>query len=111
MIGGAHHLNAITLKLYDSRGALLNTRTISLPPNGHLAQFATELFPELNGMGDFDGALSISSAIPFEATALRTRGAGKRRGRGSVKVRRTDKARLVHLKTLEQQSDVPLHRR
>jgi hypothetical protein len=63
--------NTITLNLFNRAGFVSGTRDITLPPNGHLAQFVTEIFPELAPVSDFDGALSIRSQTPFSALALR----------------------------------------
>src|SRR5262249_110249 len=62
--------NTITLNLFNQDGSLAATRDITLPVNGHLAQFVTELFPQF-GSSDFDGALSIHSSTGFSALALR----------------------------------------
>jgi hypothetical protein len=63
--------NTITLDLFNRDGFVLDTRNITLPANGHLAHFVTEIFPQLASQTDFDGALSIHSATPFSALALR----------------------------------------
>ena len=63
--------NTITLSLFNSDGFPAGTRSVTLPANGHLAQFVTEIFPELASLADFDGALSISGAASFSALALR----------------------------------------
>ena len=62
--------NTITLNLFNRDGFVAATRDITLPVNGHLAQFVTELFPQL-GSSDFDGALSIHGSAGFSALALR----------------------------------------
>lgn len=63
--------NTITLDLFNRTGFVAGSRQITLPPNGHLAQFVTEIFPELAALTDFDGALSIHSSTVFSALALR----------------------------------------
>jgi hypothetical protein len=63
--------NPVELKLFDSAGTLFATRAIILPSNGHHAQFVTEIFSELASVTDFEGALSMSSSVPFSALALR----------------------------------------
>jgi len=65
--------NTISLTLFSQDGFVAATRDITLPANGHLAQFVTELFPQL-GSSDFDGALSVHSSTPFSALALRLSG-------------------------------------
>jgi hypothetical protein len=62
--------NTINLSLFNSAGFSAGTRSITLPANGHLAQFVTEIFPEVAAQNDFDGALSINSASSFSALAL-----------------------------------------
>ncbi len=66
--------NTITLDLFNPQGFLAATQNITLPPNGHLARFVTELFPVLASAPDFDGALSIHSPAAFTALALRLTG-------------------------------------
>jgi len=62
--------NTITLKLFG-QGGIPYEQTVSLPPNGHLARFVTEIFPQLASVQNFDGALSMHSSIPFSPLALR----------------------------------------
>jgi hypothetical protein len=63
--------NTITLDLFNREGFVAATRDITLLPNGHMAQFVTELFPQLASLSNFDGALSMRSQTPFSALALR----------------------------------------
>jgi len=63
--------NTITLQLFDRMGFVSATQDITLPPNGHLARFVTEIFPQLASVADFDGALSMHSSTAFSALALR----------------------------------------
>src|SRR5262249_8698743 len=63
--------NTITINLFNQEGFLAITRTVTLPANGHLARFVTEIFPELATAADFDGALSMRSSTEFSALALR----------------------------------------
>jgi hypothetical protein len=63
--------NTITLQLFAGQGGTPDTQTVTLPPNGHLAQFVTEIFPQLASLENFDGALSLQSSTPFSALALR----------------------------------------
>src|SRR5262245_8352434 len=64
--------NTLTIELFDVAGALSDKRTVTLPPDGHLANFVTELFPQLASVTDFDGAISIRSETHFSAVALRS---------------------------------------
>src|SRR5207302_2857071 len=57
--------NAISLQLFNKDGFVAATQVITVPPNGHVARFVTELFPQLASVTDFDGALSFSSGISF----------------------------------------------
>src|SRR5262249_3088007 len=66
--------NTISLTLFNREGFVSGSRDITLAPNGHLAQFVTEIFPQLASVSDFDGALSIRSATAFSALALRLTG-------------------------------------
>jgi hypothetical protein len=63
--------NTITLTLFNRDGFVAGNRDITLPPNGHLAQFVTEIFPQLASLADFDGAVSMHSSAAFSALALR----------------------------------------
>jgi hypothetical protein len=63
--------NTISLKLFNQDGFVFATKDITLPANGHVARFVTELFPELASLANFDGALSIYSSTSFSAIALR----------------------------------------
>jgi hypothetical protein len=63
--------NSLTLQLFDNVGTLLDTQTVTLPPNGHVAKFVTELFPQLSSVADFNGAVAIRSQTQFSAVALR----------------------------------------
>ena len=63
--------NIITLKLFDRQGFMSARQDITLPPNGHLARFVTQIFPQLASLTDFDGAVSMSSSTDFSALALR----------------------------------------
>jgi outer membrane protein assembly factor BamB len=49
----------------------ITTVTISLPPQGHIARFAEEFFPDEAIVGS-EGTLLISSDIPIVVAALRT---------------------------------------
>src|SRR6185369_3879485 len=64
----------IAVDLFDRSGFVADKREITLPPNGHLAKFVTELFPQLASASDFDGALSVHSSTAFSALALRLSG-------------------------------------
>jgi hypothetical protein len=64
----------ITLKLFNKDGFVAGSQDVNLPPNGHVSQFVTDLFPQLASVADFDGALSMSSASQFSALAVRETG-------------------------------------
>ncbi len=63
--------NTISLQLFNRSGFVSAARDITLPANGHLAQFVTEIFPQLASMTDFDGALFMRSFTSFSTLALR----------------------------------------
>jgi hypothetical protein len=71
-VANSQTANTLTIELFDSAGALSDTQTIILPPNGHVAKFVTELFPQLASMDSFDGAVAVHSNIQFDAVALRS---------------------------------------
>ena len=66
---------AIDLRLLNRNGDVIGNQQITLPSNGHVARFVTELFPQPASLPDFDGALSLHGAAIFAATALRLTGA------------------------------------
>jgi hypothetical protein len=66
--------NTIALTLFDGSGAVVSQQEITLPANGHVAQFVTELFPELASADQFVGAVSMHSTTSFSAIALRLTG-------------------------------------
>jgi hypothetical protein len=66
--------NTISVKLFDQDGFVAETREITLPPNGHLARFVTELFPNVAAASRFDGAVSFHSSSSVSAVALRLNG-------------------------------------
>jgi len=63
--------NTVTFTLHDLAGSNVDTREVVLPPTGHLAQFVTELFPQLTEVSIFDGSLSIRSTAAMAPLALR----------------------------------------
>jgi hypothetical protein len=63
--------NTITLQLFNDVGFLADSREIVLAPNGHLARFVSELFPQLASASSFAGALSVHGSAGFSALALR----------------------------------------
>jgi hypothetical protein len=71
-VANAQTASTLTVELFDSAGTLADTRTITLVANGHVAEFVTELFPQLSSLADFDGAIAIRSGTQFDAVALRS---------------------------------------
>lgn len=67
--------NTVTLTLYNQAGFTDPSLeyTVTLPPFGHLAQYVTDMFPQLAGTS-FDGTLSMQSGMSFSAVALRQNG-------------------------------------
>ena len=63
--------NTITLQLFNEQGFVAAIQDITLPPNGHLARFVTEIFPQLASLANFDGAVSLRGSTDFSALALR----------------------------------------
>jgi hypothetical protein len=63
--------NNLNLILFDHSGNIMASRSVTLPPNGHVAKFVTDLFPQIASTPDFDGALSVTSQTEFSALALR----------------------------------------
>ncbi len=65
----------ILLGLRSLNGGLLASRTITLGPLAHLAQYVAQVFTQIE-MQDFSGVLDISSDIPVGIVALRSTGTG-----------------------------------
>jgi hypothetical protein len=68
--------NTVTLTLYNLAGFTDTSfqYVVTLPPFGHLAQYVTEMFPQLAGTS-LDGTLSMQSGSGFSSVALRQNGA------------------------------------
>ncbi|MBI4456293.1 MAG: hypothetical protein HY644_10380 [Acidobacteria bacterium] len=67
--------NTLTLTLFGGRsGQQLQTTTLKLPPNGHVAKFISELFPTAPNITAMEGSVSISGSLPFSAMTLRVDG-------------------------------------
>jgi hypothetical protein len=65
--------NSVTMTLYNSAGFVFATQTFTLAPFGHLAQYVTDMFPQL-AKTSFSGTLSMQSGSNFAAVALRQNG-------------------------------------
>jgi hypothetical protein len=65
--------NTIALTLYNSTGFVAGTQVFTLAPAGHLAQYITDIFPQLAGTS-FTGTLSMQSGASFSSVALRQNG-------------------------------------
>ena len=60
---------SVTLNLRDTSGSLVAQAGISIPANGHMAQFMSQMFPDFR---EFEGTLEIfTSGVPIGSTALR----------------------------------------
>lgn len=68
--------NTVMVTLYNQAGFTDPSLqyTVKLPPFGHLAQYVTDMFPQLTGTS-FDGTLSMQGGSGFSAVALRQNGA------------------------------------
>jgi hypothetical protein len=64
--------NVITLQLTGLDGSHpVPLISLTLPPNGQVAQFIRELFPSLSGA--FKGLIEVTSSAPISVTGLRGR--------------------------------------
>jgi hypothetical protein len=63
----------VTLRLLDSAGTELASKTVSIPAGGHVAKFVNEFFEDEVGTA-FEGTLAIDSDVPVVVTAIRTKG-------------------------------------
>ncbi|MDA2929987.1 hypothetical protein MYX84_08595, partial [Acidobacteria bacterium AH-259-O06] len=60
----------VTVRLHESSGAELASKTLTLPAGGQLARFAEELFPERD-FSSFQGSLQVDSAEALIGMAIR----------------------------------------
>jgi hypothetical protein len=63
---------AVTLVLRDSNSNEVARTSVSIPPNGHLARYAPELFPTAP-LATFQGRIEVISSRPLVALTLRQR--------------------------------------
>ncbi len=61
----------VTIRLYDTEFNLLAEDTLDLAPGSHLPRFASELFPEVEGLDNLEGTLTVSSTQPIAAITIR----------------------------------------
>ena len=61
----------VTIRLYDTEFNLLAEDTLDLAPGSHLPRFASELFPEVEGLDNLEGTLTVSSTQPITAITIR----------------------------------------
>lgn len=64
----------ITMSLRNSQGAILSTRSIVLPPNGHLAKYLAEIFSPDEIASPFQGRVEVVSSQPVAGLSLRQEG-------------------------------------
>jgi len=67
----AANLN-LTLELYNPNGTLKKSRSLTLGPRNHLAQFLDELFAGTPGITDFEGSLLVKGNLHFGGITLRS---------------------------------------
>jgi hypothetical protein len=60
-------------RLYDDQFNLLAERTDVLPSGRHRSLFVTQLFPNLPGIGEMVGLLTVQSTRPLAVLTLRLR--------------------------------------
>jgi hypothetical protein len=63
----------VTLSLKDSNSTQLAQTTLTIPPMGHLAHYANELFSAIPP-GEFQGKIEVLSTQPLAGLTLRQRG-------------------------------------
>ncbi len=64
----------ITLSLKDPSGVELGNVVINLAAGTHLPQFASQAFPILATMQEFEGSIEVWSSVPLAAVAIKTQG-------------------------------------
>ncbi len=62
---------AVAVRLYDTDFNLLAEEMLELGPGSHLPRFASELFPEVEGLENLEGTLTVSSTQPIAAITIR----------------------------------------
>ena len=68
---GAGGTATIQLTLFDARGQQVDQQELSLGAGLHTAQFVSELFSEVDTIGEMRGLLAVSSDIPIAAVTLK----------------------------------------
>jgi hypothetical protein len=63
----------VTLTLKDSNSTQLAQTSVTIPPMGHMAHYASELFPAIPP-GEFQGKIEVLSTQPLAGITLRQRG-------------------------------------
>lgn len=63
--------STIVLRLYSNNFDFIATKTLSLAKGGHLARFATEIFPEIKAQKIDEGVITMQSDQPLAALTLR----------------------------------------
>lgn len=64
---------SVTLTLLDANSNSIATAPVSIPPNGHLAEYIGEMFPSI-ALGNFQGKLNIVSDQPLIGLTLLQQG-------------------------------------
>ena len=64
----------VVLTLRSQAGTVLSSQRVPLPPGQHVPKFATEYFPDLAGVSDFQGSIEGVAPLPVSAVALKQQG-------------------------------------
>jgi hypothetical protein len=64
---------SVTLVLRDANSNELSRSSLTIPPMGHLAKYAGEIFSGIPS-GEFQGKMDVVSTLPLAAITLRQRG-------------------------------------
>ena len=66
----------LELKLRDGAGGTVMMTELSLPPLGHIGRFLNELFPEVDGINEYEGSVHIRSTNQQEFAGITLRVTG-----------------------------------
>ena len=62
---------SVILRLFDQAFSLLSEVTLQLAPGEHLPRFVDQLFPDVEGIDEMEGSLTIESSVPLAAVTIR----------------------------------------
>ncbi len=70
-LAGGGDTATISLTLFDGQGEQVGEKQLQLPSGQHTARFATEIFSEVETIGEMLGLIAVSSDVPVAAVTLK----------------------------------------